>query len=116
MSSASDTNQAINKIAFKLEQLIASNSSKKTNSALKSNFDAIITKEITVKKYLQRIMKYTEAEIASLEYALLILNKFCSKTSFLLVKSNWPILLFICIAVSIKFNEDHVLCDKDFEK
>lgn len=104
----------ISEISNSLEKTIASNSIRCVNNSTESVFDAKMSKKISIKDYLLRIIKYTEIELSTLKYAIMILQKYCLKASVMLLEKNIFKLIFICIIVSLKVNEDCIFSDKDF--
>lgn len=105
----------IEDISRKLEKVIALNALIVNENVIesKSVFDTKGIKEVSIKEYLQRIVKSTDMEKNTLKYALKLLKNYCKRNNFLLLKGNCFKLIFACCLVSIKIHEDIIYSDKD---
>jgi len=95
-------------ISSLFEKLIENNTSKLNNSIF--NLKIFETEEIptiSINKYIERIVKYTNCEENTLILSLIYLDKICLKNINLTVY-NIHKFVFSSILVSIKFNEDKI--------
>ena len=95
-------------ISSLFEKLIENNTSKLNNSIF--NLKIFETEEIptiSINKYIERIVKYTNCEENTLILSLIYLDKICLKNIKLTVY-NIHKFVFSSILVSIKFNEDKI--------
>lgn len=108
---------SLSTIALKLGNLMLQNSALIVdNEYIKSNFDGTPKNGISFEMYLQRIVDFTQMEISTLFYATKLLEKYCFKKSFILLHVNSFKLIFVCLIVSLKMNEDCIFRDKDMCK
>ena len=95
-------------ISSLFEKLIENNTSKLNNSIF--NLKIFETEEIptiSINKYIERIVKYTNCEENTLILSLIYLDKICLKNINLTVY-NIHKFVFSSILISIKFNEDKI--------
>lgn len=100
-------------IVRSLENKLCLNSSLALVNDSKSLFDAKIRGDVSIEAYLKRIVEYTQIEAYTIKYAIKLLERYCEKKSCLLQRKNCFKLLFTCILVSLKLNEDYIFTDKD---
>lgn len=112
-SSALNTKSLIEEISLRLEHIIATNQHLERQI---SNFDTKLTREVPIRDYLLRILKYTDIESSTLLYGIVLLKKFCAKASLKMDKKNIIKLLLISISISLKLHEDNIYPDKDMAK
>ena len=102
-------------ISSLFEKLIENNTSKFNNSIF--NLKIFETEEIptiSINKYIERIVKYTNCEENTLILSLIYLDKICLKNINLTVY-NIHKFVFSSILVSIKFNEDKIYKNDYYE-
>ena len=95
-------------ISSLFEKLIENNTSKFNNSIF--NLKIFETEEIptiSINKYIERIVKYTNCEENTLILSIIYLDKICLKNINLTVY-NIHKFVFSSILISIKFNEDKI--------
>ena len=99
----------INSISSTLEMLI-NNEKQQKDTDLKElikPFNSKTISEISINDYLKRIIKYTNCEINSLIYSIILLDRICLK-NINLSSYNIHKFLFATILLSIKINEDNI--------
>ena len=99
----------INSISSTLEKL-KNNKKKKKDTDLKElikPFNSKTISEISINDYLKRIIKYTNCEINSLIYSIILLDRICLK-NINLSSYNIHKFLFATILLAIKINEDNI--------
>jgi hypothetical protein len=95
-------------ISSLFEKLIENNTSKLNNSIFNLKiFENEEIPTISINKYIERIVKYTNCEENTLILSLIYLDKICLKNINLTVY-NIHKFVFSSILVSIKFNEDKI--------
>ena len=95
-------------ISSLFEKLIENNTSKLNNSIFNLKiFENEEIPTISINKYIERILKYTNCEENTLILSLIYLDKICLKNIKLTVY-NIHKFVFSSILVSIKFNEDKI--------
>ena len=95
-------------ISSLFEKLIENNTSKLNNSIFNLKiFENEEIPTISINKYIERIVKYTNCEENTLILSLIYLDKICLKNIKLTVY-NIHKFVFSSILVSIKFNEDKI--------
>lgn len=97
-----------------LENQIYVNSLIQSQSNYTDVFDTKGNSEVSTIEYLKRIFVSTEIEINTFKFALELLNKFCLKKKFFLLKKNYLKLLLTCCVVALKIHEDCIFLDKDY--
>lgn len=103
----------VESISKLLEDCVSINTEKYKEHCKKSLFDGNFKKEATIKNYICWIIKCCMLEINTLKYAMILLEKFCSKKALIMTNKNCFKLIFISILISMKLNQDYVLSDKD---
>jgi hypothetical protein len=99
----------INSISSTLEKLI-NNEKQQKDTDLKElikPFNSKTISEISINDYLKRIIKYTNCEINSLIYSIILLDRICLK-NINLSSYNIHKFLFATILLAIKINEDNI--------
>ena len=95
-------------ISSLFEKLIENNTSKLNNSIFNLKiFENEEIPTISINKYIERILKYTNCEENTLILSLIYLDKICLKNINLTVY-NIHKFVFSSILISIKFNEDKI--------
>lgn len=61
---------------------------------------------ITIKKYLERIINYTEAEESTFIIALIYIDRLNNISKVILTPNNIHRIIFVAILLAIKYNED----------
>ena len=100
----------INSISSTLEKLLKNEKQKKIASNLKEFVKPFKTHKIpdlSIKDYLERIIKYTNCEINTLIYSLIYLDRICLNNIYL-SPFNIHKFLFVTILLAIKINEDNI--------
>lgn len=82
----------------------------------KSAFDSSINSDIPLSIYLKKIIKLADVEISTFHYAIVLLQKFCATTKVFLTKDNCNMLVFTCIFIALKMNEDAIFRDIELAK
>ena len=89
------------------------NYSEKLKLQKKMSFNSNFIPSISLKKYLDRIAKYTEAEESTLIIALIYIDRICEMANIILTPFNIHRIIFTSILLAIKYNED-IFFDFDF--
>lgn len=71
-----------------------------------SNFDVKTTPNISLQDYIYQLLKHTYAEVGTVIYALMLIDKLCTLKKFYLTKKNMHKTFFTALIVSIKLLED----------
>ncbi len=61
---------------------------------------------ITLDKYVEHIVKYTDMNISTLILSVIYIDQFCEKFRYILTLNNIYRLILIAIYISLKYNED----------
>ena len=102
-------------ISSLFEKLIENNTSKLNNSIFNLKiFENEEIPTISINKYIERIVKYTNCEENTLILSLIYLDKICLKNINLTVY-NIHKFVFSSILISIKFNEDKIYKNDYYE-
>ena len=97
--------QIINSISLNLKDIINENKSNGA-SAKQDIFYLSFVPPISLRDYINRIMKYSKMDISTLIMAIIYIDNFCDKHRYILTANNiYRILLLACL-LSLKFNED----------
>ena len=98
----------IKAIVANLEDIIEEN--KKNNKykyILKDNiFYLENLPPISLEKYVQHLVKYTQMNISTLILAVMYIDEFCEKYKYFLTSNNIYRLILISVFISLKYNED----------
>ena len=98
-------------IAPVIDQLLSENKNlsnyhKIVKSQSKMVFSASEVPEISIKDYLTRISFYSKAEDSTFILALIYIDRLCQNQSIMITEYNIHRILFTCILIGIKYNED----------
>ena len=97
--------QIINSISLNLKDIINENKSNGA-SAKQDIFYLSFVPPISLRDYINRVMKYSKMDISTLIMAIIYIDNFCDKHRYILTANNiYRILLSACL-LSLKFNED----------
>ena len=97
--------QIINSISLNLKDIINENKSNGASSK-QDIFYLSFVPPISLRDYINRIMKYSKMDISTLIMAIIYIDNFCDKHRYILTANNiYRILLSACL-LSLKFNED----------
>jgi hypothetical protein len=106
--SPSMKNHIINAIVANLKDIIEEN--KKNNKykyILKDNiFYLENLPPISLEKYVQHLVKFTQMNISTLILAVMYIDEFCEKYKYFLTLNNIYRLILISVFISLKYNED----------
>ena len=101
-------NHIINAIVANLKDIIEEN--KKNNKykyILKDNiFYLENLPPISLEKYVQHLVKFTQMNISTLILAVMYIDEFCEKYKYFLTLNNIYRLILVAIYISLKYNED----------
>ena len=103
--------QLITSISFSLIQLVSENRSRpffksKIKAQAHSPFTSLSIPSISLSDYLHRIWKYSKIEETSLIIGLIYIDRLCKKKKIILTEFNVHRIVFCCIIIAVKFNED----------
>lgn len=103
-----------------LSEVINENSSFILNSTplnqSKYHFHSKTQAKISIKSYLERILRFTHCEESSLIMALIYIDKLCEVNNFILTYANIHRIILISIVIATKFNEDECYTNKYYAK
>lgn len=94
----------INSIPLIFEKIVERNSVKNRNIA--SKFDLKAKLNINLQDYIFRLLKTTYAEVSTVIYALILIDKLCSTKKFFLTEKNMHKTFLAALILAIKINED----------
>ena len=119
------SNHVIEIVADILEEIVKDNEKNNENESNKSdsNESAIIsvftsnkTPQISIKKYLTRIMKYSKPETSTVIICLIYIDKICENSSLQLSIYNIHRIILSCMILALKYNEDDYYSNKYYAK
>ena len=87
-----------------------------TTSALIQDFLSKKPPQISINKYLKRFMKYSKPEPSTLIISLIYIDKICENSNLQLTMYNIHRLVFACLIVAIKYNEDDYYSNEYYAK
>ena len=79
-------------------------------------FISKIKNSITIKNYLGRLVKYTQAESSTLIAMLIYIDRLCELNNFIVNSYNVYKILFSSLIIAIKYNEDEFYDNKFYAK
>ena len=109
------SNHVIEIVADILEEIVKDNEKNNENesnisdsneSAIISVFTSNKTPQISIKKYLTRIMKYSKPETSTVIICLIYIDKICENSSLQLSIYNIHRIILSCMILALKYNED----------
>jgi hypothetical protein len=95
---------------------IESNISDSNESAIISVFTSNKTPQISIKKYLTRIMKYSKPETSTVIICLIYIDKICENSTLQLSIYNIHRIILSCMILALKYNEDDYYSNKYYAK
>ena len=119
------SNQVIEIVADILEEIVKDNEKNNENelnrsdsneSAIISVFTSNKTPQISIKKYLTRIMKYSKPETSTVIICLIYIDKICENSSLQLSIYNIHRIILSCMILALKYNEDDYYSNKYYAK
>jgi hypothetical protein len=119
------SNHVIDIVADILEEIVKdneknveneSNKSDSNESAIISVFTSNKTPQISIKKYLTRIMKYSKPETSTVIICLIYIDKICENSSLQLSIYNIHRIILSCMILALKYNEDDYYSNKYYAK
>ena len=101
-------NHIINAIVANLKEIIEENKKNNKNKyILKDNiFYLENLPPISLEKYVQHLVKFTQMNISTLILAVMYIDEFCEKYKYFLTLNNIYRLILISVFISLKYNED----------
>ena len=111
----------ISSISITLIQLVSENRTKpdyktKLKLQIHSPFTSLSIPSISLSDYLHRIWKYSKMDESSLIFALVYIDRMCTKNNIILTEFNVHRILCSSILIAIKFNEDKFFTNKYYSK
>lgn len=82
----------------------------------KISFHSDLPVRISIKAYIERILKFTHCEESSLIIGLIYIDKVCEMAKLIITPNNIHRLLFIAIISAIKYNEDECYTNSYYAK
>lgn len=87
-----------------------------SESHIKSVFDAKKIPSISLSAYIDRILKYSKAEEATLISALIYIDLLCEDSKFTLSNLNIHRVVLTAIVLAVKYNEDEYFSNSFYAK
>ena len=107
-------NHIINSISLSLKDIIKENKKTISNNINKDIFYLSFIPPISLEDYIKRLVKYSNMDISTLINSIIYIDYFCDKNKYYLTPNNiFRILLSACL-LSLKFNEDITVNDKEY--
>ena len=107
-------NHIINSISLSLKDIINENKKLISKDENKDLFYLSFIPPISLEDYIKRLMKYSKMDISTLIISIIYIDYFCDKHKYYLTPNNiFRILLSACL-LSLKFNEDITVNDKEY--
>jgi len=107
-------NHIINSISLSLKDIINENIKLISKDVNKDIFYLSFIPPISLEDYIKRLMKYSKMDISTLIISIIYIDHFCDKNKYYLTPNNiFRILLSACL-LSLKFNEDLIVNDKEY--
>lgn len=113
VNSSSMKDYLIYSVPLIFESITSQNRSK--NLRIPSKFDLMGKQAMDIESYLHRLLKLTHAQIPTLIYALVLIDKLCSTRKFYLTEKNMHKTLLTSLILSIKYLEDNIYEYKQYE-
>ena len=119
------SNHVIDIVANILEEIVKDNEKNNENesnisdsneSAIISVFTSNKTPQISIKKYLTRIMKYSKPETSTVIICLIYIDKICENSTLQLSIYNIHRIILSCMILALKYNEDDYYSNKYYAK
>lgn len=119
------SNHVIEIVADILEEIVKDNENNNENeinisdineSAIIRVFSSNKTPQISIKKYLTRIMKYLKPETSTVIICLIYIDKICENSSLQLSIYNIHRIILSCMILALKYNEDDYYSNKYYAK
>ena len=129
-NSQKDMNQAsssvVNVVSDILDEIVSENTTQEPFDAsipideetksLISQFNSKKPPQITINKYLMRILKYCMSEPSTMILCLIYIDKICENSNMQLTYLNIHRLILACMILAIKFNEDDYYSNEYYAK
>ncbi len=109
-------NHIINAIVSNLKDIIKENKKNNKNKLiLKDNiFYLEDLPPISLEKFIQHLVKYTQMDISTLILAVIYMDEFCEKFKYILTLNNIYRLILISAFIGLKYNEDIYVNEKSY--
>ena len=109
-------NHIINAIVANLKEIIEENKKNNKNKyILKDNiFYLENLPPISLEKYVQHLVKFTQMNISTLILAVMYIDEFCEKYKYFLTLNNIYRLILISVFIGLKYNEDIYVNEKSY--
>jgi hypothetical protein len=100
-------NTLVNEIAGLIEEIIEKNKvAQQKKSETSKLFEGRKTTSVSVKRYVNRLLKYFNNEPSSLVICLIYLDRLCEMADIKLSIENFHRIFLVSLVISIKYNED----------
>ena len=107
--------QIIDSISLNLQDIINENKSK-IKYVIKDIFYLSFVPPISLNDYIKHLFIRTKMNISTLIISIIYIDIFCHNNNYILTQNNiYRILLSTCL-LSIKFNEDNIINNKDYSE
>ena len=109
-------NHIINAICLNYEEIIKENNNTNKDFIIKDKFYLTSIPDISLNDYIKRIMKHTKINISTLINAIIYIDNFCERKSYILCLNNIYLIVLSACFLSLKFNEDNLITSKFYAK
>jgi hypothetical protein len=109
-------NHIINAIVSNLKDIIKENQKNNKNKLIfKDNiFYLEDLPPISLEKFIQHLVKFTQMDISTLILAVIYMDEFCEKFKYILTLNNIYRLILISVFIGLKYNEDTYVNEKSY--
>ena len=109
-------NHITNAIVSNLKDIIKENQKNNKNKLIfKDNiFYLEDLPPISLEKFIQHLVKFTQMDISTLILAVIYMDEFCEKFKYILTLNNIYRLILISVFIGLKYNEDTYVNEKSY--
>jgi hypothetical protein len=109
-------NHIINAIVSNLKDIIKENQKNNKNKLIfKDNiFYLEDLPPISLEKFIQHLVKFTQMDISTLILAVIYMDEFCEKFKYILTLNNIYRLILISVFIGLKYNENTYVNEKSY--
>ena len=108
-------NNIIDSIVFNLKDIIKDNKGR-GKYPKQDIFYLSFIPPISLYDYIKEIMEQTKMNISTLIISIIYIDRFCHKNKYILTLNNIYRILLSTILLSIKFNQDNIISNKNYSE
>jgi len=121
LNEAYKNKKILNKISEILNDVLEDNKKIKCSPEVSEHhkrlaFYSTIPASVSIGGYIERITKYTHCEESTLISALIYIDRMCEINNIYLMQGNIHRIVFTCIILAIKYNEDDYYTNNYYSK